>query len=764
MVTECPKCQTIRSLAFEDFEMGSEINCTQCGARLKIRVIAEMVSDAEQRPQANDTFHINGDPEDTQNPHEQVSKNGKGKGVILLCIDGEATREIMKALLEALQYTVIDIPSGIPAFNEMKRNPPALAFVDAGLSDMPGTELCQRIKGTPDLSDTVVILVSSMFAKNAKYRREAPELAGADDYIHRHEIQKGLLSKVEEHLSKKKNAERNTLNLKDQDSFETLADAAEQAIPDSEKPTQIIEKEEMHSKTPEPETAAELDESSYLVKGARRLAKIIVSDIVIYNESKVEEGLKQGRFYELLENEILEGRQLYESRVDKSLYYSGIYEQALEDFIQERRGEKKQDDLPEDEKPTAVFERVSPAEAEQKPQSEFEENPETESMPEAENISHEPLHEEADEAQDEEDENGPILEESPEALKKAERLAQNIISEIMDTHKEKAETGLKNGTLQEILSDEIMAGRQQFEEKAPAYFDSHLFETEIENYITSKSKAENLPAPIETEAVPESAETSEIPEASLEDSAWQAPETFEADAPQDVFEEMESRAEEIAQAPEAASESVQALAEEDSEELKKAKRLAKIIVSDIVIYNEEKVEKGLQNGSFYEILEDEIKEGRMLFESRVSTALFEMGLYEKALKDFIVSRNGTQPQAMSDSEKITEVFQKAESSEIPAMQPPEAPPENESSASEESKEEKDAKRLAKIIVSDIMIYNEEKVEKGLQNGTFYEILEDEIKEGRMLYESRVSPQILEEKDYLKEALADFVDKKTASLS
>jgi len=252
-------------------------------------------------------------------------------------------------------------------------------------------------------------------------------------------------------------------------------------------------------------------------------------------------------------------------------------------------------------------------------------------------------------------------------------------------------------------------------------------------------------------------EIAQEPEPNLEDSAWEPPATPENEAPQDIFQEKENQPQEVSQEQEALSAApVEEPAEEiDSEETTNAKRLAKIIVSDIVIYNEKKVEKGLKNGTFYELLEDDIREGRVLFESRVSQTLFEAGLYENALEDFIDGRNATQDKNTLDSEKATQVFQKVEKLE--------PSPENNETV-EESKEEKDAKRLANIIVSDIMIYNEKKVEKGLQNGTFYEILEDDIREGTALYESRVSSKILAEKDYLKEAFADFVSKKTASLS
>ena len=48
---------------------------------------------------------------------------------------------------------------------------------------------------------------------------------------------------------------------------------------------------------------------------ARRLARLILSDIVIYHPAKVDQGIRDNNFFDLLHDEIEEGRQYYESRV-----------------------------------------------------------------------------------------------------------------------------------------------------------------------------------------------------------------------------------------------------------------------------------------------------------------------------------------------------------------------------------------------------------------------------------------------------------------
>lgn len=67
-----------------------------------------------------------------------------------------------------------------------------------------------------------------------------------------------------------------------------------------------------------------------------------------------------------------------------------------------------------------------------------------------------------------------------------------------------------------------------------------------------------------------------------------------------------------------------------------ARRLARAIASDLSLYNEEKIIRGIQEDNLYEELADEIEEGRALFNSRVSPSLYENNLYERAIIDILI--------------------------------------------------------------------------------------------------------------------------------
>ncbi len=67
-----------------------------------------------------------------------------------------------------------------------------------------------------------------------------------------------------------------------------------------------------------------------------------------------------------------------------------------------------------------------------------------------------------------------------------------------------------------------------------------------------------------------------------------------------------------------------------------ARRLARAIASDLSLYNEEKIIRGIGADNLFEELSEEIEEGRALYKSRVSPALYGRNLYDRAVVDILV--------------------------------------------------------------------------------------------------------------------------------
>lgn len=67
-----------------------------------------------------------------------------------------------------------------------------------------------------------------------------------------------------------------------------------------------------------------------------------------------------------------------------------------------------------------------------------------------------------------------------------------------------------------------------------------------------------------------------------------------------------------------------------------ARRLARAIASDLSLYNEEKITQGIQSDTLFEVISEEIEEGRQLFKSRVAPDLYNKNFYGRAIVDILV--------------------------------------------------------------------------------------------------------------------------------
>lgn len=73
-------------------------------------------------------------------------------------------------------------------------------------------------------------------------------------------------------------------------------------------------------------------------EAARRLARAIASDLSLYNEEKITQGVKSDNLFDNLAEEIEEGRALYNSRVSPKLYARNLYDRAIVDILVRSKG------------------------------------------------------------------------------------------------------------------------------------------------------------------------------------------------------------------------------------------------------------------------------------------------------------------------------------------------------------------------------------------------------------------------------------------
>ncbi|HWR71848.1 MAG TPA: hypothetical protein VN604_01625 [Nitrospirota bacterium] len=77
---------------------------------------------------------------------------------------------------------------------------------------------------------------------------------------------------------------------------------------------------------------------------ARRLARTILSDIMLYNQAKVKEGIEKDTLFDIIADELNEGKKYYESMVDESLRSAtNFFSEAVADVLLKQGGRIKSD-------------------------------------------------------------------------------------------------------------------------------------------------------------------------------------------------------------------------------------------------------------------------------------------------------------------------------------------------------------------------------------------------------------------------------------
>lgn len=217
---------------------------------------------------------------------------------IVVAHDDFRVINVIKRILERGNFLIDFAYEGGSAIQLIKKVKPAAAIIDVALPGIFGFELCEKIKHDPELKDTKVILVASIYDRT-RYKRKPQNLYGADDYIEKHHIPDDLLPKLLKHLSgtdflpKVEKTVETTLIQK-----EILKDNRELLLDENK-----IDKERDKIKQHETDY---LNAITDVPERAKKLARLIVSDIALYNQDKIAV-VNEENFYKILKIDIDDG-------------------------------------------------------------------------------------------------------------------------------------------------------------------------------------------------------------------------------------------------------------------------------------------------------------------------------------------------------------------------------------------------------------------------------------------------------------------------
>ena len=76
------------------------------------------------------------------------------------------------------------------------------------------------------------------------------------------------------------------------------------------------------------------------------------------------------------------------------------------------------------------------------------------------------------------------------------------------------------------------------------------------------------------------------------------------------------------------------------EKPERARQLARAIASDLTLYHEKEIVEGIENDTLFDVMHEHIEEGRALFKSRVTTDVFGLNIYDRAIVDVMIKSKG----------------------------------------------------------------------------------------------------------------------------
>lgn len=352
MIVGCPSCQTKFRLDDEKVVTEIRLRCTKC--RTVFRVVkAAAPPAAPAAPVA-------------PSPAAPVA----GRLRVFVGHESPAFCVAVQKVLAGEPFDVRSFNDGLAVFKAIETEKPEIVLLDVALPSMFGFEICENVRRDPSLSAVKTILIAAIYDKT-RYKRTPASLYGADDYIEKHHIPDDLAAKIYRLTAGQRQEEPKPEEPKQEEpTREELApEERRQEVPKpdetkQEQPEQ--EEQELYLGEPAPPTpqeelqqqqirqelqqmevtettappaapAAELSESHLK---ARRFARIIVSDIALYNQAKVEQGVREGTFFDLLADDINEGRAIYAQRVTEDIRSGTAYlDEALADLVAKKKRE-----------------------------------------------------------------------------------------------------------------------------------------------------------------------------------------------------------------------------------------------------------------------------------------------------------------------------------------------------------------------------------------------------------------------------------------
>ncbi len=198
---------------------------------------------------------------------------------LLLADAGRPFGAALRSIFTELGYRVDAASDGTEAFRKAVSSKPSAMVVSVHLAGLSGVAICEGVKGSPHLRDIRLALVGSDLSSDL-FNRDTAMAYGADAFLDESMPEETLREAIAALLE---------------------APVARKAVP--------------RVSTPKPEAEeAEDEEAEQPSSAIGRLARLMLSDLRLYNPDRFERALNEDKLLQTFRDELAKGRDIVDQR------------------------------------------------------------------------------------------------------------------------------------------------------------------------------------------------------------------------------------------------------------------------------------------------------------------------------------------------------------------------------------------------------------------------------------------------------------------
>jgi predicted Zn finger-like uncharacterized protein len=328
MIAGCPKCAARYRIDPAKLRPeGARLRCSRCETVFRVQpdageaAAAPAVSRAPaEPPRAAPVARPMPKAGESQRAAASAQPTGDPAKRVLIAHPEVAAGKRIADAVASWGLSPLLVHDGVEAMLQIQRTLPRVVVLDAALPKMFGFQICEVMKRNEQLRVIPVVLCGAIHDQD-RYRRPPPEdLYGADAYVERQQLPDALVDLLARFGIQSAAAAPQSAASAAPASIARPAPPAPAATPAPARPVRPEPPAPARAAAPPAAPAAApavgAPAANPEIEKAQRLARIIVSDVILYNPEKFEAAVRAGEVVNALSAELEEGYALFASRVD----------------------------------------------------------------------------------------------------------------------------------------------------------------------------------------------------------------------------------------------------------------------------------------------------------------------------------------------------------------------------------------------------------------------------------------------------------------